>query len=127
MNWTQIAPADFDRIITLVELKDTLKAQIAKIDAELADFSAGGPATPPPGKPGRKAGRQAKSKRPARGALKTAIIELLAGAGKPGATVKEIAARLKVKPGNVHVWFSSTGKTIREIRKLAPAKYAWVG
>ncbi len=59
--------------------------------------------------------------------MKAAIIELLEGAGGSGLTVKEIAAKLNAKPGNVHVWFSSTGKTVKEIKKVKPATYAWVG
>ena len=59
--------------------------------------------------------------------MKTAIIELLTGAGASGLSVQEIAAKLKAKPGNVHVWFSSTGKTVKEIKKLGPGKYGWAG
>jgi len=130
MNLTQIASADLKRVITLVEQKETLLAQVTKIDADLASFQSGepvAPAAPARGKPGRKAGRPAKAKAGGRGAMKAAIIELLQGAGASGLTVKELAAKLKAKPGNVHVWFSSTGKTIKEIKKLAPGKYGWAG
>ena len=59
--------------------------------------------------------------------MKAAITEFLEGAGASGLSVQDIAAKLKVKPGNVHVWFSSTGKTVKEIKKLAPGKYGWSG
>ena len=130
MNFTQIASADLKRVITLVEQKETLLAQVAKLNAELAGFQSGEPvvpAAPAKGKPGRKPGRPAKAKTGVRGAMKAAIIELLTAAGASGLTVKEIASKLKAKPGNVHVWFSSTGKTVKEIKKIAPATYAWVG
>jgi len=133
MNLTQIASADLKRVVTLVEQKETLLAQVAQLNAELASFQAGesaapaAPAAPARGKPGRKPGRPAKAKAGARGALKAAISALLQGAGASGLTVKEIAATLKAKPGNVHVWFSSTGKTIKEIKKLAPGTYGWAG
>jgi hypothetical protein len=59
--------------------------------------------------------------------MKTAIVQLLTAAGASGLSVQDIAAKLKAKPGNVHAWFSSTGKTVKEIRKVKPATYAWVG
>ncbi|MGD0537988.1 MAG: hypothetical protein ABSC03_10125 [Verrucomicrobiota bacterium] len=130
MNFAQIASADLKRVVTLVEQKETLLAQVAKLDAELASFQSGepfAPAAPAKGKPGRKPGRPAKAKTGGRGALKAAIIELLTAAGASGLTVQEIAAKLKAKPSNIHVWFSSTGKTVKEIKKLGPGKYAWVG
>ncbi len=123
MNWTHIPIADLNRIVELVEQKEALQAQVAKIDAELASFQPGEPAAPAQDKPGR----QSKTELAAKGALKAAIIELLKGAGSAGLTVKEIAARLKAKPGNIHVWFSSTGKRVKEINKVGTGQYAWVG
>jgi hypothetical protein len=57
--------------------------------------------------------------------MKAAITALLTAAGAAGLSVREMAARLNTKPGNVHVWFSSTGRTVKEIRKLGPGKYGW--
>ena len=122
MNWTHIAIADLNRIVELVEQKEALQAQVAKINAELASFQPGEPAAPAQDKPGR----QPQVKLAAKGALKTAIIELLKGAGKSGLTVKEIAAQLEAKPGNIHVWFLSTGKRVKEINKVGLGQYAWV-
>ena len=130
MNLTQIASADLKQVVTLVEQKETLLAQVAKLDAELTSIESGyttAPAAPAKGKPGRKPGRPAKAKTGGRGAMKAAITELLQGAGESGLTVQDIAAKLKAKPGNVHVWFGSTGKAIKEIKKLGPGKYAWAG
>jgi hypothetical protein len=128
MNLTQITSADLKRIVTLLEQKETLRAQIAQLDAELAGFHSGEPATPAApaaGKPGRTPDRPAIAKTGGRGAMKAAIIELLTAAGTAGLSVQEIAARLKAKPGNIHVWFSSTGRTVKEIKKLGPGKYGW--
>ncbi len=130
MNLTQIASVDLKRVVTLVEQKETLLAQVAKLDAELASFESGKPAAsvaPAKGKPGRKPGRPAKAKTGGRGGVKAAIIELLTAAGASGLSVQDIAAKLKAKPGNVHVWFSSIGKTVKEIKKLAPGKFGWSG
>jgi len=61
------------------------------------------------------------------GETKAAIIELVKRAGKPGITVKEIAGELGVKPQSIYVWFGTTGKKVKEIKKVKPATYAWVG
>jgi DNA invertase Pin-like site-specific DNA recombinase len=73
----------------------------------------------------RPAAQEAKAKKA--GGKKEAIIELVKGAGKPGITVKEIAAKLGVKTQGVYVWFGNTGKKVKEIKKVKPATYAWVG
>jgi DNA invertase Pin-like site-specific DNA recombinase len=130
MNLTQIASADLKQVVALVEQKETLLAQVARIDAELTSIESGdtaAPTAPAKGKPGRKPGRPAKAKTGGRGGMKAAIIELLTAAGASGLSVQDIAAKLKAKPSNVHVWFSSTGKTVKEIKKLAPSKYGWSG
>ena len=67
------------------------------------------------------------AKGPRRGAVKDAIIGLVKAAGKTGISVKDVAAKLKAKPQGVYVWFGTTGRKISEIKKVGPAKYAWVG
>lgn len=71
--------------------------------------------------------RAAKGKPAKRGELKEAVLGLLKATGKAGIGVKDIAARLGAKPKNIYVWFTSTGKSIKEIKRVGPAKYAWVG
>jgi hypothetical protein len=86
---------------------------------------------PPKAKRGRKAKRGPQAKRGPkagrtgkRGALKSRILGLLGSAGSEGISVREISSRLNVKPQNVHVWFSSTGKKMGEIEKIGEARYA---
>ena len=57
--------------------------------------------------------------------LKERIVGTLKTAGKSGATVKDLAARLGKAYGNVSVWFHTTGKGIKEIKKVAPGRFAW--
>jgi hypothetical protein len=57
-----------------------------------------------------------------RGAIKEQIVAALQKAGAKGASVKDISAKLGVKPGNVHVWFATTGKTVG-VEKVAPGVY----
>ena len=75
-----------------------------------------------PAKPAKKA--KAKGAKPA--VNKEGIIELLKSAGKDGISVKDVALKLGVKSQRVFVWFSGTGKKVKQIKKTAPAKYAWV-
>ena len=74
--------------------------------------------------PSRKLGKAGKAKR---GAMKEAIIEMLKGAGKAGITVNGVAEALGVKYGNASVWFGSTGKKVKGIKRIARGTYAWVG
>ncbi len=78
--------------------------------------------------------RVAKGARPAaarmkspsqRGQLKEQIIGSLKAAGKSGVTVKDLAADLGRSYGNISVWFHSTAKGVKEIRKVAPGRFAW--
>ena len=63
--------------------------------------------------------------RSSRGGLKGRIIRALRAAGIQGVTVKDLAGRLGKSYGNVSVWFHTTGKRVKEIKKVAPGKFAW--
>src|ERR1044071_802724 len=63
----------------------------------------------------------AKAKgRSARAPLKDQIVHNLKPAGKSGATVKDLAAKLGKSYGSVSVWFHTTAKGIKEIKKVEP-------
>ena len=47
--------------------------------------------------------------------LKERIVQTLKTAGKSGATVKDLAAKLGKSYGNISVWFHTTAKGIKEI------------
>jgi len=120
MNIASLTQSDIKHIEKLVTRKESLQGEIDRINAELTEFLGCQAGTSV--RPGSVAGFPHQK----RGALKDAIIGLLKAAGKSGLTVKEIAAQVKAKPGNIHVWFTSTGKKVKEIKKTAPATYAWV-
>ena len=71
-----------------------------------------------------KAAAKAKGAKPA--VTKEGMIELLKIAGKEGITVKDVASTLGVKSQRMYVWFSGPGKKLKQIKKTAPGKYAWV-
>ena len=60
-----------------------------------------------------------------RGGLKGRIIHALRAAGDKGVTVKDLAGKLGKSYGNISVWFHTTGKGVKEIKKIAPGKFAW--
>ena len=57
--------------------------------------------------------------------MKERIVGALKAAGKSGATVKDLAAKLGKSYGNISVWFHTTGKGIKEIKKVEPGRFAW--
>jgi len=69
---------------------------------------------------------KAKSKGRSSGApMKDLIVGALKAAGKPGATIKDLAAKLGKNYANISVWFHTTGKGIKEIKKVEPGKFTW--
>ena|SRR5206468_5959185 len=68
----------------------------------------------------------AKTKQPSpRGQLKERIVHTLKAAGKPGVTVKDLASKLGTSYGNISVWFHTTAKGVKEIKKVEPGRFAW--
>ncbi len=74
-----------------------------------------------PAKAGRKPARQQ------RGYLSVAVQSALKSAGKGGISVGDLAKSLGVNPRNLFVWFSTTGKKIKAIRKVSPGHYRLQG
>ena len=68
--------------------------------------------------PSRTKGRRAK-----RGALKEKMLQALRVAGRKGATIGELSSKLGVRSANLYVWFNSTGRNVRGLRKIGTAKY----
>lgn len=125
MNLASISAADFVKIARLLKAKEALLAKVADIDAELAAFEGGSGTAARRGRPAKAAGAP-KPGRAKRGALKDSIISLLKEAGKAGLSVKDIAAKTGVKGANIHAWFFTTGKKIKEIQKVGKSTHAWV-
>lgn len=132
MNLTQLTSADLKRVAKLIEQKEALQAQIAKLDTVLTAYEGGAPAAPAKAKAGQKAvlppkAKFRQAKRAKRGAVKAAMIALVKQSGKSGITVKEIAGKLNLGYNRVFTWFYNTGKKIKEIKKVGEARYGWAG
>lgn len=122
MNLASISASDFVKIAKLLKAKEVLLAKVADIDSELSSFEVDGRAKAT----GTKGPRIAKGPRAKRGVLKDTIIQLLKAAGKEGISVKDLATKTGVKGANIHAWFFTTGKKIKEIKKVGKSTHAWV-
>lgn len=58
-----------------------------------------------------------------RGHLSAAVEDALKAAGKDGISVGDLATTLAVNPRNLFVWFATTGKKNKAIRKVSPGHY----
>ena len=111
----------------IATLKGGVSVQVVEIASATASAATAAPALKSvaalkaPAKPARaKKARGGKS-----GGLKEKILALLEAAGSDGLKVKEIADKLGAKPGNISVWFSTTGKKL--VTKVEPSRYAVKG
>jgi len=112
-------------ILSLSEKRDALLAELQKVETEISKAIGGGVAAEE-GTSGRRtsAGRKSvgfsknvpaakkttPAKRGKRGAVKELILAGLREAGEAGIAVKHLAAKLAIKPQNIHVWLHTTGK-----------------
>jgi hypothetical protein len=127
-----LSSAQLAHLIGLVKEKESLQTKLDRVNAELHSLETGKAAPKKRGrKPGRPAGSKNKMKPLKKGKtarrgkrLKEPLLKALSAAGASGITVKDLAAKLKVKPGNVFSWFYTTGKKIKGISKVGEAKYA---
>ena len=139
MTLTNINSSALRGLIKLTERKESLVREIEKIEAQLTALLTG--KTVSSGKvvakgKGKRRGRPAKkgpvavrkaddrpAKRAPRGALKKKIFAALRAAGEAGLKVPDLSKKIGVKSQNVHVWFSSTGKKLPEIKRLGKGHF----
>jgi hypothetical protein len=130
MSLSNLSSAQLAHLIGLIKEKESLQAKLHSIDAELTALESGKAAPKKRGrKPGRPPGSVSKVGRKGRRGkrLKEPLLKALSAAGPSGIKVKDLAAHLKVKPGNIFSWFYTTGKKIKGIKKVGEAKYAYAG
>jgi len=121
MSLSSLTSAQLHQLIELVKEKEALQAKLAQVERSLAELESGEVT---------KDESLAKQHGPRRGrrraALKVGLLKTLQAAGKDGLSVKELAASLKAKPASVSVWFYTTGKKIKGIKKVAKARFAYI-
>jgi len=141
MNITNISSNALKNLIKLTQRKEGLLNEIEKIESQLASLITGKPARTTGKRRGRpakakKAGRPAKAakatkgrssaKRAPRGQIKKKILSALKAAGDAGMKVTDLSKKIGVKNANVHVWFSSTGKKLPEIKRVGKGHFKLV-
>jgi hypothetical protein len=121
MSLSSLTSAQLHQLIELVKEKEALQAKLAQVERSLAELESGEV---------RKDESLAKQRGPRRGrrraALKVGLLKTLQAAGKDGLSVKELAGSLKAKPASVSVWFYTTGKKIKGIKKVGKARFAYI-
>jgi hypothetical protein len=124
MTLTNINSASLRKLIKLTERKESLLLEITKIDAQISWLIQGKSA--PRGKQAARTSKTATErtgKRAKRGALKTKIFAALRAAGEAGMKVPELSKKIGVKSQNIHVWLSSTGKNLAEIKRIGKGHF----
>ena len=116
MSLSSLTSAQLHRLIQLVKEKEAIQAELAKVERSLANLENGKT---------EDSSSQKRGPRRRRKALKGALLKKLEAAGKEGLTVKDLAANLNAKPTSVSVWFYTTGKKIKGIKKVGTARYAY--
>ena len=122
MALTDLSSAQLERLVQLIKEKETLQARLEKVDHSLKALDEGSASLE--SKAG-KARPQVRGRR-RRGGLKEGLLKALEAAGKDGITVKELAEKIGAKPSSVSVWFYTTGKKLKSIKKVGKAKFAYV-
>ena len=130
MSLANLTLAQLKAVTNLIERKHALLGAVASIDKEISSIEAGGEITSPAA--GAKRGRKMKAAKSVGGPrgrkpapVKERIIGVLKAAGKSGIRPKDIAAQLGKSVGGVGVWLYTTGKKIKEIKKIGPGLYRW--
>jgi hypothetical protein len=124
-------------ISKLIDKKESLVAEIAKIEAQISSLLTGKPAKAVGkrrGRPAKKSTAVKKSvptkkapkagKKHASGSgLGAKVLKALEAAGDAGVKVADLAKTLKIKAANLHVWFATTGKKNPAIKKVGKGHY----
>lgn len=155
MSLATLTTANLESLIALVKKRDSLQTEIAKIEAQIqtvvgsassvkaaaatvkaapkkvrgkakkvkaAPAAQEAPKAAAPVAPAAKPAKKGK-----RGALKESILATLKAAGSKGVSVKDLSTKLGVKNQNLHVWFSTTGRTVKGLKKTATGTWSYAG
>jgi len=131
-----ISTSSIRSLLALAEKRDALLAEIEKIESDFSKILGGRePATDASspsvgkrrGRPKAAGGVSSKApkatKRGKRGVVKELILAGLKEAGEAGIAVKHLAAKLGIKPQNIHVWLHTTGKKNGLVKALGNGVY----
>ena len=127
---SSLTSSALNQLSTLVDRKEELVKEIERLESQMASIISGKPVRATKGKPGRpaKKGPKAKTtrkpgKRGSRGGIGAKVLSALETAGDTGVKVTDLAEKLRVKAANLYVWFGTTGKKNKAIKKVAKGHY----
>jgi len=117
-----------NQLSSLVDQKESLVKEIERIESHMASIISGKTVRATKGKVGRRSTKATKTakkpaKRASRGNLGTKVLSALEAAGDAGVKVADLAEKLRVKGTNLHVWFGTTGKKNKGIKKVGKGHY----
>jgi hypothetical protein len=123
-----IPSATLRKLVVLSERKEALMARVQDLEKEMIRIQRQAESTEPQiEKPAEftvtRPALKMRRRQTGRGELKQKIISALRAAGKRGASIGDLSKRLRVKRANLYVWFNGTGRNVRAIKKIGPAKY----
>jgi len=107
------------------EIKKAGRGQFAWTGNSTPSATLAAPALPPSAKSKAQKPTARKAKGGNHGVVKDTIINLVKTSGKSGIAVKDIAQVLGVDSQRVFSWFNTTGKKVKEIKKVGRGQYAW--
>ena len=114
------------KLVVLSERKEALMARVQKIEQQMVRLQRQAESRdnrPTQLKVTRPGVRKVYRRQTGRGELKEKILAALRAAGKQGITIGDLSKKLRVKRANLYVWFNGTGRNIRGVKKIGPAKY----
>ncbi len=117
MKLADLSAVQLQSLIRLVKEKEALAARLGQIEQRIQEIEDG---VAPLHKP-RKIRRWSR-----RDGRKATILRALEAAGVKGLNLRQIAEEVGISYASVRVWFSTTGKGLDKIEKLAPATYRFV-
>ena len=125
---SSLTSSALNQLSSLVDQKESLVKEIERIESHMQSIISGKPVRVTKGKPGRPAAKATKTakkpaKRASRGNLGTKVLSALEAAGDAGVKVADLAEKLRVKGTNLHVWFGTTGKKNKGIKKVGKGHY----
>lgn len=131
---SSLTSSALNQLSSLVDQKEALVKEIERIESHMASIISGKPVRAAKGKSARSAakGKTTKTvkkttKRGSRVNLGTKVLSALEAAGDAGVKVADLAEKLRIKGTNLHVWFGTTGKKNKAIKKVGKGHYRLQG
>lgn len=123
MDVSKLNSKTLNTLIRLTKRKDNLQKELEKIDTQLGAIFGKNSDSLPKLRGPKKTAVRSTGRRKRRGALKEQVFAHLKQVGKTGISIKDLAEKIKIKPQNLHVWFSTTGRNFPQITRAGKGLY----